>query len=203
MVVSEVQIRVLTDIAGNTGVSHYSIQRRANGSEPFEEIGIASTVTTNPLTFNDVDVETNLQPYQYQIVAIDSCGDTSITSNLSQTMHLTAFAESNELVNIVQWTPYIGWDGQIVQYELYRRVNDIDDPNPIAILPPTVRTFEDDVSNLLNTADGQFCIYVIAVESPNGFGISEQGVIQCRLCCARAALLCAKCLRCKWRYTNF
>ena len=169
---TEIQVRVHTDLAA--AVTEYVLLRADDAMGPFEPVAQEAPVVANPLVFYDPEVETTLQSYHYQIGVIDSCGDTSaMWSNVAKTILLQAYADNDALKNVIYWSAYEGWAGSVIEYRLYRAIDGVLNPVPIAILPPNLRAFEDDVESYLTESSGNFCYYVEAVESNNSFGLSE------------------------------
>lgn len=169
---AEVELRILVDETAN--MSHLSVQRTANlMDEPFEEITTFVPNGSGYYSVYDYDVTTSQQSYYYQTAVIDSCGDTSIVSQYAKTIHLTAYDLSDSTINVVTWNHYEGWDGIIVEYRLYRSINGVWGSAPLAILPPGVRVYQDDVAAFIQDADGEFCYRVEAVESTNSYGLTE------------------------------
>lgn len=164
-----VEIRCFADLAAT--VQEYRIERTENLADPFTVIG-SVVPFANPTSFYDTGAETASKSYYYRTVAIDSCGDDALGSNHGRTILLSI--DDNDLRAIVtlQWNAYEDWDGTITEYRIYRSINGIFDPTPIASVIPTQLYYEDDVSAFIESS-GEFCYYVEAVENTNSFGISE------------------------------
>jgi len=164
-----VDLRLHSDLSAAT--SAFRFERSDNASGPFEIIGYG-TPSSDPFTFNDATAITSQQSYFYRAISIDTCGADAATSNISKTVHLTVSADNLLLMNSLIWNLYEGWNGNIIEYRIYRGIDGVFDPTPIGSTPANIRYYEDDVSDLLETP-GEFCYYVEAVESLNGFGIAE------------------------------
>src|SRR5690606_12604404 len=111
--------------------------------------------------------------YDYKLVAFDFCGDTISTSNISRNIHLTAAANTQDLEIAVNWNEYLNWDGQVQEYEVYRRTSYEDPYTYMHTLAPWVTSFTDDVSEQL-AEEGLFCYKIVAIEAPNTFNNSRQ-----------------------------
>lgn len=168
---NEVEIRVMADLAAP--VRYYAVERAVALTGPYDEVGRILPDLTNPHIYTDLTAKTGQESYYYRIAVIDSCGDTARVSNVGSTILLQANANHDALVNIVSWSSYQGWDGNVVGYRLYRSIDGVYDPDPIAVMPPHIRVFEDHVEGLLQQAKGKFCYYVEAIESIHGFGGGE------------------------------
>lgn len=164
-----VDLRLHSDLSAATG--QFRFERADVSTGPFDIIGYG-TPTSDPFSFNDPTAETSSQSYFYRAISIDTCGDDAVTSNVSKTIFLTASVDNLLLKNTLIWNLYEGWNGNVVEYRIYRGIDGVFDPTPIGTTPSNIRYYEDDVSDLLETP-GQFCYYVEAVESTNSFGISE------------------------------
>ncbi len=166
-----IAVRIIGDPAAS--VSHYRIERADEQLGPYVPVGTVGSAP-NPIQYTDFTPLPGEQEYYYQVVVVDSCGDDALTSNYARTMLLRVYADQNRLLNIVQWSSYRGWDGNIVAYNIYRSVSGVFDPTPIVTVPPTIQYYEDDVADLITTtADGEFCYYIEAVESFNNYGVAE------------------------------
>lgn len=168
-------IRIRTKVDPVSAVQHYSVQRTEDPEiDPYEEVGTFFPDGTDYIMYTDIeDVHADLNSYFYKIAVIDSCGDTAMWSQETKTIFLRAHDLSDSTVNIVSWSHYEGWSGSIVEYRLYRSINGEWDPNPLAVLPPQMRVFEDYVGHLITSASGEFCYRVEAIESTNAYGFAE------------------------------
>lgn len=145
------------------GVDFYSIYTEHNLS--------------NTIIYQDEDVDPNVGSYWYEYTVRDSCENVILTSNVSRNIYLTVSPDQNSMVNFIQWNSYKNWNGNLISYELYRSVNGVYDPSPVATLGPSQLYYEDDVSSLIGTdANGEFCYYVKAIESNNVYGLQETSI---------------------------
>ncbi len=162
----KVSIRHLVDTSGN--VSSIAFERlRKDGT--FFEVGRQSVFL--PVTYfidEDVDVE---EVNIYRAVIIDSCGLQTTISDTVETTVLNVVGDSITYINTVSWTPYIGYDGNVQRYDLYRIIDGITSPSAIAILGPNTFTFSDNVEQ--EFVRSKLCYYVVAVENTNSYGFAE------------------------------
>jgi len=88
-------------------------------------------------------------------------------SNIASTMALTVI--NKDAINYLAWTPNIGWEGGVKNYEVYRKTMII--PSElIATVTFDVTSYTDDIklNNLIyNVDDAKFCYYINAVEGEN------------------------------------
>lgn len=168
----EVEVRVFQDLTAK--ISNFRLEKSLDNSlGSFEEVS-SSISTINPVVFNDLDVLTTESSYFYRVIVEDSCGRPASTSNIGKTILLKVKENTTQLSNFIQWSPYKQWNGNIIRYEIYRAINEVYDPNPLAILPPNKFYYNDDISNVIGTTvEGKFCYYVKAIESPNTYGLNE------------------------------
>ena len=137
----------------------------------FEDIE-ERVVTTQTELFLDENHSADKMRETYRILAIDSCGNPTFHTNIGKTILLSL--EPNQAAHTIklQWTPYEEFSAPIVAYRIYRGMNGVLDPEPLAILPHNTRTYLDSLTEYIHTS-GQFCYFVQAVEGSNVFGFSE------------------------------
>ena len=170
---NSIEIKGFTD--SNADADHYKVLR---GLDPvnFSEAG---TVTSSPfgaLSFFDNSASPGDNPYYYKIIAIDACGNEMNTgTQTAKTIHLTA-ASGGFASNRLTWNDYEGWNN-IDSYNIYRAVDGVFDPAPIAAIPFTggINIYTDDVSSI--PAKEKYSYYVEANEGPgNPFGGAEKSL---------------------------
>jgi gliding motility-associated-like protein len=122
--------------------------------------------------FIDQNHEADKRRETYRILAIDSCGNPTIHTNIGKTILLHTIPNHAALTVQLAWSSYEAFRAPIVNYRVYRSVNGILDPNPLAILPHHTRAYVDSLSEFLSTS-GQFCYFVEAVEGYNDYGFFE------------------------------
>lgn len=150
-----------------TVTEHYYIMERfdINGGN-WDEVITSSTSGSSLLDISDYDVETNVFPYTYRVITENICGDIVDTTNLGITILQQGFASTEQLRNILTWTPYGEWEQGVEKYRVHRRIGDTGPDVVVAELGPGLFVYEDDISTLLYT-DGQFCYTIEAVEIPS------------------------------------
>jgi gliding motility-associated-like protein len=121
--------------------------------------------------FIDDVVDLDHQPWEYRTKYIDSCGKEGTYSNNNITIYVSATTDEYEMINTIQWTPYIGFDGGINEYYIFRGIDGDFDPNPIAIVPNGILNYQDDVSDF--TTDGIICYRIEAKEGMNTYNFAE------------------------------
>ena len=167
--VNNENIELYDYIDESVGITEIIFQRR-NLSGAYEEIG-RSDANSNNVFFLDEESNPSYQAWEYRTKYIDSCGTEGAFTNVNKTIFLEGTAEDYDLINTLNWSAYEGFDGGILEYHIYRSINDAYDPSPIAILNETELSYVDDVNGL--GSDGQICYRVEAVEALNTYNFAE------------------------------
>jgi len=154
-------------------IKGYNIERSEDGVS-FTKIGFAPK-TTNPITYNDFNVFTNQIIYSYRVIAVDDCNSvTTKISDTATTIFLTATPNSANFENTLNWTQYKTWDGNIKEYNIYRKIGSAS-ASIIGTVSSSTLTYSDDISTFYSSSDdGKFCYFIEAVENTNQFNISEK-----------------------------
>ncbi len=158
----------LNHLIDNVGGVSKIILEKKNKSGIFQEIQ-TKEVSSSILQFKDSIVETDYENYTYRTRIIDSCGNKTSYGNEVTTMLLkmdNKQSDSSSLENTFSWTPYIGFNGSILNYTIFRKLNSVFDPNPIATLPNSQLSYTDNLM-FIKDFNGQVCYYITAIESEN------------------------------------
>jgi gliding motility-associated-like protein len=164
------KITIRHDIELVGGIKELSLERK-------NEVGIFESIEKIPATnsfntFTDEDVKTDRYSYTYRVRIIDSCGNEAGVSNEVSTILLRVQSDEINMKNFVSWSPYIGYNGSIIRYNLYRGFDGVFDWSPLAVLSINQLNFQDDLINYFELS-GKICYYVEAVESMNIYSFSE------------------------------
>jgi gliding motility-associated-like protein len=163
---TQVDLKGYVDVAAD--VIRYDFYREDTLIGPWTMIG--STPANPPVslvTFSDPTPITGKQSYYYKMEAIDSCGADVQTSNIDKTIFLQAIS-NDEITNTLYWNDYYVWLGGVLYYNIYRSIDGVLDPVPIATVPFTnsiENSYVDDVSSFTNFI-GKFSYRIEAVEGP-------------------------------------
>jgi hypothetical protein len=122
--------------------------------------------------FIDANNKAHERSERYRFMAIDSCNNPTFPTNIGKTIFLTTSVDQARLSVTLQWSPYEQFSAPIVGYRVFRSINGIMDYNPIATLPPTTRTYYDNLEEFGHTT-GEYCYYVEAIEGLNMYSFSE------------------------------
>jgi gliding motility-associated-like protein len=136
----------------------------------FVELGRAPVIN-NVAHFTDEDVELSLQAWEYRTMYVDSCGNPGAYANTNKTIFATGTADQYNMINTVSWNPYELFDGDVMEYHVYRNAYGTFENTPMAIVPNSTTSITDDVSTLRN--NGEVCYRIEAVEGLNSYNFSE------------------------------
>lgn len=153
----------------NAYVSKIELQRmKPNGTfETIEEVE-NPTLTTN---FEDRNVDVHASSYTYQVIYYDSCGHASAPSNIGQTILLKVQTDDVKLLNYLTWSPYDDFNGALLGYHIYRGIDGVFDPFPLATVASNERSFMDDMNTW--TFTGEVCYRIEAFEGSNIFAFTQ------------------------------
>jgi gliding motility-associated-like protein len=158
-----VEIRFYTDTTAF--VSEYKVERGDGPGGPWNLMGTVNPAPQPTLNYTDYLAAVNTKDYYYRITVVDSCGDDAVSSLPARTMFLQSEVLDSFKVKL-DWNEYSGFSGAPTQYKVFRKVDGVLDPNPIAILPATQSDYTDNLVSMMNTSQGTFHYYVYAYEGP-------------------------------------
>ncbi|RLD69777.1 MAG: hypothetical protein DRJ10_21100, partial [Bacteroidetes bacterium] len=79
--------------------------------------------STGQITYTD-DLKVSQEIAFYKVIAINDCGIIINQSNIASNILLEAYpAKDGSKTNILQWTSYKNWLGNVANYEIYRSVD--------------------------------------------------------------------------------
>jgi gliding motility-associated-like protein len=168
---NHVLLRIYTDTSAY--ISEFQIMRSTDLSGPFVQIGTIPGGNNEPiLNYHDYSVNVKTTSYVYNVIVIDSCDRAALTSNNGKTILCSAEA-LDDLTNEISWTDYEDWQGSVSFYNIYRSIDGLPNPLPIATVPYGTNTFIDDVQNYTMT-EGEFSYWIEAVEGMgNSYGFVD------------------------------
>lgn len=166
------EIEVITYTDANASATSYEVEVNRPNEFGFDFAASLTPTGNDFIPYVDSDVYPERGAYQYQVSIIDSCGNIGEISNIARTVFLQVDVDHVGLQNTLSWSAYQGFDGDIVQYNIYRGEDGVFPATPLATTIAGVRSFVDDLSGELNS-EGQFCYRVEAVESVNSYGFSQ------------------------------
>jgi gliding motility-associated-like protein len=140
----------------------YQLQRKGLSTQAWEDV-IAFSVNDSPeLVFTDEGRAADVFTYTYRVIVYNQCGEPVDTSNTAQTMLLNGESNSENLVNILAWSPYSQWQDGVDAYRIYRRMKGTEYELIEEVNGESSLFYQDDVSELVNT-DGDFYYRIEAV----------------------------------------
>lgn len=174
----QIELTWITDTLAQLLV--YKMMRGTNGSDylPVDQIPVPVPLRLFE-QYIDSGVYPNMNPYYYQVVAVDSCQNQYPTPHV-KTIHLTGELYDFYLAHL-EWNHFELQHATVTRYNLYR---DYGTGNQlIASLPPTVREYSDSLQDFLNER-GIFCYRIVAeyqLNLPNGYSaaLTSQSNQQC------------------------
>lgn len=170
---SYVQVVAHVDTAAST--LKYKIMRSTDNLN-YAQVGIVNATGTTPVSFNDATAQVDKKSYYYKVINVDSCGFDGLETNIGHTMLARAMSNSETMTDTVWWNDYETWSGNVMSYNIYRGIDGVMDPTPIANVPFTnagINRYIDDVSTQLQ-GQGVFNYYIEAVEGMgNVYGFND------------------------------
>lgn len=162
---SQIDIQFYVDTAADA--KSYIIKRMEDPTKGFITVGkINAFPNMNPLvSFSDFNVESKIKSYTYIVEMVNLCNALKATSNIGKTILLYTFNDRIELTNTIVFSPYEGWLGGVISYDIYRAFGGVWETTPIASMPALLDTiiYVDDVSTVLK-GNGEFCYKAVANE---------------------------------------
>jgi hypothetical protein len=163
---STVDIRVYVD--QNAGTNLVQIEREETPGN-FAVIGTA-TVVNDLAQYTDLQVDVQNQTHRYRSKYIDTCGNLGSPSNTATTVLASGIADNETQINVISWTPYLGFEVGVDHYEVFRI-----EPDGSAALIQSVPNGQLRVEDSVDSGPfpGKICYYVEAHEFMNNYGIQE------------------------------
>lgn len=161
------------DVAAST--LNYKLLRSTD-DVTYTQIATLPRSTSTPIMYTDTHVHTDDFSYYYKIINVDSCGFDGMVTNVGRTMLLKVMGNSDNHTNDLVWNDYESWLGTVMSYNIYRGIDGVIDPAPIANVPFSnagTNYYTDYISAILN-GQGVFNYYIEAVEGMgNPYGFSD------------------------------
>lgn len=147
-------------------VQSYKVQRSGDKGSTWENVGtVPFLADTALLYYSDSSVFADEQSYQYRIGAVDSCGNTSVFSQVVRSLYLKGLANLN-YNNQIYWNTYQGFSGGVQYYRVYRSNYKTFAGQVRGNLSATEGVFFDQLSDSL-FENGRYCYRVVAYEGVN------------------------------------
>jgi hypothetical protein len=147
-------------------------------SANYVRVGSIAATGSTPVVFTDASVQSDKYSYYYKIINVDSCGFDGIQTNIGRTILLKAISH-NDFTNTLTWNDYENWLGNVTSYNIYRGMDGVMNPVPIANVPflgLDSNSYTDNISALMS-GQGVFNYYVEALEGMgNTYGFSDNSI---------------------------
>ncbi|MFM7216379.1 MAG: gliding motility-associated C-terminal domain-containing protein [Bacteroidota bacterium] len=164
-------IRVIAAVDPVAAVSGYELLRSNFPTGPFVTVATINGSGSPTITFQNNAPFTDDRVYYYQVITIDSCGLNALGSQVSKSILLKGNS-GMDAINTLHWTDYSDWPTGVDRYNVYRKINGITEPVPIAVIQPGNSFSISDTVIDDYFSDGTFCYVVEAIEAignPNFF----------------------------------
>ena len=165
-----IQIKVLT--SGDTlPFETITLQRSENGTdfEDFKTLNHQSGMAD--YVFFDSLADFSRKIYYYRTFVYNKCNTDAGYSNISHNILL--HGENNAQTNVLSWSGYDNWDGEVSDYYVMRKVENEELFNTVAdVVPASVNNYQDDISQLFESGS-KFIYYIEAKENTNQYGFEE------------------------------
>lgn len=167
------QIEVTYAIDNTRAYQGATIYRSEDGIT-FSQIDYQASGGAAQQTYIDNNVKVASTNYFYKIQITDSCGNPGKISNISKNIVAQVSNDSEQIfLNTITWDDYSSWLGNVNSYNIYRAVNGVYDPAPIANVAFGTRIYIDNVQDFVSE-QGKFSYYVEAVEGTgNTYGFQD------------------------------
>jgi gliding motility-associated-like protein len=157
-------------IDASSGVTTIAFEK-ASKDGVFQEIARVP-VESDTVLFSDTNVNVQHNSYTYRARVVDSCGNLSAISNPAQSILLNIQKDEAQMLNYLTWNPYAIWDGKVIAYRIYRDTGNGYTNFPLALLPPSQFSFEDNLSTA--GLNGKVCYFVEAIEGNNRYNNTKK-----------------------------
>ena len=154
--------------------TNYSLVRANSINGPY-----ATVATLNSplpfLQFSDLTANPNQQSYYYKVMTENQCGVVVDSSQIGQTIFLTAVA-NDDGTNTLEWNDYRQWMNGVAVYNIYRNEDDSAFTQVgTAYSSGGTCTYNDNISSILY-GQGIFSYYVRAIEMPSSYPFVDTSV---------------------------
>ncbi len=165
------------DIAAD--ITEYAISR-SEDNVLYNIIGTTPYSGISTIYYFDADARSNERSYYYKTIAVDSCGSYVDTSEYARTIFLIAEGKADRK-NYLNWNKYEIWLGNVAAYNIYRSIDGVFNPIPLATVNPSDTFYVDNVADIIE-GNGTFCYYIQALEdvgNPYGFAETSTSNVAC------------------------
>jgi gliding motility-associated-like protein len=131
--------------------------------QPIDSVSVSSGFLPQNSFLDDNTADVNSQSYSYMLVAVDSCGNIRLESQVSNSIFLEC--NSTDTQNSIAWNSYALWLNDVKDYNIYRTVEGLPVAGEIlASVNPGTLSYTD-VLNGISPID-KVCYWIMAEETP-------------------------------------
>lgn len=147
----------------------FRLERKRESDISFSQIAQVES-DNGKISYTDLTAEAG-QKNLYRLSAINNCGNSIITSNLSGNIILKAF-RINDVINL-SWNPYHEWLGGVSDYKVFINTGNGFSQRPVIAPADTVCAIN--YSEIMYDVSGtEICFYIVASETTNLHGITGE-----------------------------
>ncbi len=157
------EVKVTVQSPPNTTEHFFHLDRRVYDDTGWQEIDVQSNLSGSEVVFTDTDVLPSTFNYNYRVRVRNQCNDWVDTTAVARTMVLQGIANTDRLVNVLQWSHYSEWENGVLAYRVHREDEQTGVAEVVAEVNGSQTFYEDDVADLIYT-NGRFCYFVEAIE---------------------------------------
>jgi gliding motility-associated-like protein len=150
------------------GIETFEIYRADSAKGANASVGTVNAASGKVFySFVDPTANPNMESYVYKVYSKDSCNFITDSTNIGQTIFLTAVGNSTGQ-NVINWNGYANWQQGVANYTIYRN-EDCGAFTAINTFTGSLAgpySYTDDVSAII-TGQGVFGYYIKAIENPS------------------------------------
>jgi gliding motility-associated-like protein len=164
-----ITVEAFVDTAAD--IYNYRLLRATSPTGPFRTVSTIASSGSPFIYFNDYVTTDRI--YYYEVASLDSCGYSTLSSQISNSIFLDVKANEN-YTNTLTWNNYELWDGGVSRYVILRNIDNVGAWTPVTTIPYGGDTMYLDVVSNNNSTNGRFCYKIMAIEgSGNQYGFTD------------------------------
>jgi len=151
----------------NTPTEHFIYLERLRLSDAsWVDVNSSSNFGNTSVIIEDPAAQTDVFSYTYRAIVRNICGNVVDTTNLGVSMLLQGVVSEGVAENVLNWTPYGGWENGVYNYRIWRKIGQNGAWEVLTDVESTRRYYKDELLDLNNTP-GEFCYRIEAIEIAN------------------------------------
>jgi gliding motility-associated-like protein len=149
---------------------------------PIDSVSVASGFLPQNSFLDDNTADVNSQSYSYMLMAVDSCGNIRLESQISNSIFLECSTLGDQ--NSINWNEFQLWLNGVKDYELYRTVEGLPVSGELLTTVNPATLSYTDVLNGINPLN-QVCYWVKAEEKPGNPYLTDAISLSNKCCIIR------------------